>query len=151
MAAHFGTKAALWPVRVNGILKRLSQLEKGWRKKMSYDCRLVDPVTKETLEASSNHEITGGNYCIGGTDEMWLTVTYNYCGHFRRVMPPEGLRGLDGMMAADSIPVLENGIALLGNDVDDNYWEPTEGNAKKALYGLLASAKLRPDGVWEIS
>ena len=54
------------------------------------------------------------------------------------------------MMAADSIPVLEKGIAQLGNDVDDNYWEPTEGNAKKALYGLLALAKLRPDGVWEI-
>ena len=47
--------------------------------------------------------------------------------------------------------VLEKGIAQLGNDVDDNYWEPTEGNAKKALYGLLALAKLRPDGVWEIS
>lgn len=118
---------------------------------MSYNCKLVDPVTKETLEASSKHEITGGNYCIGGTSEMWLNVTYNYCGHFRRVMPPEGLRGLDGMTAADSIPVLEQGIALLGNDVDDNYWEPTEGNAKKALYGLLALAKLRPDGVWEIS
>lgn len=27
----------------------------------------------------------------------------------------------------------------------------TEGNAKKALYGLLALAKLRPDGIWEIS
>ena len=82
---------------------------------------------------------------------MWLNVTYNYCGHFRRVMPPKGLRGLDGMMAADSIPILEKGIAHLGNDVDDNYWEPTEGNAKKALYVLLALAKLRPDGVWEIN
>ena len=118
---------------------------------MSYDCRLVDPVTKEPLCTSSKHEIAGGNYCIGGTDEMWLNVTYNYCGHFRKVMPPEGLRGLDGMMAVDSIPILEKGIAQLGNDVDDNYWEPTEGNAKKALYGLLALAKLRPDGVWEIS
>lgn len=118
---------------------------------MSYDCRLVDPVTKEPLYTPSKHEITGGTYCIGGTNEIWLNVTYNYCGHFRKVMPPEGLRGLDGMMAADSIPVLENGIALLGNDVDDNYWEPTEGNAKKALYGLLALAKLRPDGAWEIN
>ena len=108
---------------------------------MSYDCRLVDPVTKESLYTPRKHEITGGTYCIGGTNEMWLNVTYNYCGHFRKVMPPKGLRGLDGMMAADSIPVLEKGIALLGNDV----------NAKKALYGLLALAKLRPDGVWEIS
>ena len=82
---------------------------------------------------------------------MWLNVTYNYGAIIRRVMPPNGIRGLDGMMAVDSIPVLEKGIAQLGNDVDDNYWESTEGNAKKALYGLLALAKLRPDGVWEIS
>ena len=117
---------------------------------MSYDCRLVDPVTKETLQTASKHEITGGNYCVGGTTDMWLNVTYNYAKHFYRVMP-NGIRGLEGMMAADSIPILEKGIAQLGNDVDDNYWEPTEGNAKKALYGLLALAKLRPDGVWEIS
>lgn len=118
---------------------------------MSYDCRLVDPVSKEPLQTTSKHEIIGGNYCIGGTTELWLNVTYNYGGHFRKVMPPNGLRGLDGMMATDSIPILGKGISQLGNDVDNNYWEPTEGNAKKALYGLLALAKLRPDGVWEIN
>ena len=116
---------------------------------MSYDCRLVDPVSKEPLETASKHEITGGTYCIGGTTELWLNVTYNYGGHFRRVMP-NGIRGLDGMMAVDSIPILERAIAQLGDEVDDDYWEPTEGNAKKALYGLLALAKMRPDGVWEI-
>ena len=117
---------------------------------MSYDCNLVDPVTREVLHTTSKHEITGGTYCIGGTTDLWLNVTYNYFGHFRRVMPPNGLRGLEGMMAADSIPILERAITQLGDEVDDDYWEPTEGNAKKALYGLLALAKLRPDGVWEI-
>lgn len=27
-------------------------------------------------------------------------------------------------------------------------WEPTEGNAKRALLQLLAMARMRPDGVW---
>jgi hypothetical protein len=39
-------------------------------------------------------------------------------------------------------------IAKLNDDVDQNYWKPTEGNAKKALTQLLALAKMRPDGVW---
>ena len=45
---------------------------------------------------------------------------------------------------------LEKAIAALGDDVDDSdYWNATEGNAKRALYGLLAFAKMRPDGVWD--
>lgn len=31
----------------------------------------------------------------------------------------------------------------------DSYWNPTPGNAKAALYGLLAFAQMRPDGVWD--
>ncbi len=46
---------------------------------------------------------------------------------------------------------MKDAISKLGNDVDKNYWEATEGNAKRALHGLLALAKLRPDGIWEIS
>lgn len=32
-----------------------------------------------------------------------------------------------------------------------NYWEDTAANALKPLYQLLTMAKLRPDGVWEVS
>lgn len=32
---------------------------------------------------------------------------------------------------------------------DENYWEPTAGNAIKPLYQLLAFAEMRPDGVWD--
>lgn len=46
--------------------------------------------------------------------------------------------------------MLEKAISALGDDVDDSdYWHATEGNAKRALYGLLALAKMRPDGVWD--
>ena len=31
---------------------------------------------------------------------------------------------------------------------NEDYWEPTAGNAIKPLYKLLAMAELRPDGIW---
>lgn len=116
---------------------------------MSYDCVLIDPITREPLKASFKHQITGGTYAIGGTEELWLNVTFNYSKFLYRVLP-KGIPGLDGIKAIDSIPILEKGISQLSDDIDDDYWKPTEGNTKKALYGLLALAKIRPDGVWEI-
>lgn len=116
---------------------------------MSYDIRLCDPVTKETLEVDAPHHITGGTYKVGGNTECWLNITYNYADHFYRVMGEKGIRTIYGMTGAESIPVLKEAVSKLGDDVSDDYWEPTEGNAKKALYGLLALAQMRPDGVWD--
>lgn len=116
---------------------------------MSYDIRLTDRVTGETLEAASPHQVRGGTYCINGTPELWLNVTYNYAPHYYRTLGEEGVRSIYGRTGAESIPMLEAAIAALGDDVSDNYWEPTEGNAKKALCGLLAFAQMRPDGVWK--
>ena len=115
---------------------------------MSYDISLRDPVTHKTLETDAKHEIHGGMYCYGGTTELWLNVTYNYADHFYRVFGEDGIRSIYGMTGAESIPILEKAISQLSDDVSDNYWDATEGNAKKALCGLLAFAKLRPDGVW---
>lgn len=117
---------------------------------MSYDISLRDPVTKEVLEVESPHQIRGGMYCVGGTTEAWLNVTYNYGAHFRRVFgDKKGIRTIYGMTGAESIPVLKAAMDQLGDDVDPNYWEATEGNAKRALAGLLALAQMRPDGVWD--
>lgn len=116
---------------------------------MSYDIRLCDPVTKETLVTETPHQIAGGTRCLGGTDEMWLNVTYNYSVHFKRVMGDGGIRRIYGLTGAESIPLLKDAINMLGDDASDDYWQPTEGNAKQALCGLLALAQLRPDGVWE--
>jgi hypothetical protein len=101
----------------------------------------------------------GGTYCVGGCDTASINITYNYSPHFYRVIQaidPEsnddakrgGIRSIYGMTGAESIPVLEKAIAQLGNDVHEDYWEPTEGNAKLALMQCLALAKMRPDGVW---
>ncbi len=119
---------------------------------MSYDISLCDPVTHETLEVDDTHFVAGGTRSIGGTKELWLNITYNYGKHFRRddVLGSKGIRSIYGKTGAESIPMLEKAISALGDDVDDsNYWNATEGNAKRALYGLLAFAKMRPDGVWD--
>ena len=52
------------------------------------------------------------------------------------------------MTGAESVPVLEGAISKLGDDTDEDYWKPTEGNVKQALEQLLALARMRPDGVW---
>lgn len=116
---------------------------------MSYDIYLNHPVTGERLHVKSPHSLRGGTYADGGSTECWLNITYNYAVHFHRVMGPLGIRTIYGMTGAESIPVLKEAMAALNNDVVDDYWQPTEGNAKAALAGLLALAQMRPDGVWD--
>lgn len=101
------------------------------------------------------------------TRRMHLNVTYNYSAIFHRVIDKRivdkkeanysrdvgdevgGIRVIYGLTGAESIPYLKKAIDRLGDDVDEDYWKATEGNAKRALCGLLAFALLRPDGVWE--
>jgi hypothetical protein len=117
---------------------------------MGYYIELLDPVTKETLELDDKHNMRGSTYCVGGTKEAYLTITYNYADHYyKHIDADKGIRFIYGKTGADSIPVLKRAIEKLGDDVDSNYWISTEGNAKKALLQLLALAKLRPDGVWD--
>lgn len=116
---------------------------------MSYDLELLDPVTKEVLQLDTPHHMRGGTYAVGGEKSARLNITYNYSAHFGRVLGGEGIRSLYGMTAAESIPVLSAAISALKDDVSDDYWEPTEGNAKRALTQLLALAQMRPDGIWD--
>lgn len=115
---------------------------------MSYDISLRDPVTKETILLNSPHFIWGGTYVLNGTPEMWLNVTYNYAPVFRRVLGEKGIRSIYGKTGAETIPVFEKAIDELSDDVSDDYWDCTEGNVKRVLYGLLSFARMRPDGVW---
>ena len=82
---------------------------------------------------------------------MWLNITYNYSKYYYDVVDKEhGIRVLHGLSGAESIPILKNAIAQLGNDTDPDYWKATEGNAKIPLTQLLAFAQMRPDGIWEV-
>jgi len=116
---------------------------------MSYSLYLRDPVTHDTLTLDAPHHMRGGTYRVGGEPEARLNVTYNYAKHYRRVLGEEGIRTIYGMTGAESIPVLKAAITALGDDVSSDYWQPTEGNAKRALTHLLALAQLRPNGVWD--
>ena len=116
---------------------------------MSYDIQLVDPVTRETLTVEEPHHLMGGTYCAGGTRELLLNVTYNYCDRFHRVLGEKGIRTIYGLTGAESLPVLESAAAKLADDVSEDYWESTDGNAKRALLQLGAMARMRPDGVWD--
>lgn len=117
---------------------------------MSYDISLRDPITGECLCTDEPHFMRGGMYAVGGTTELWLNVTYNYADHYYRddVFGEKGIRTIYGLTGAESIPILEKAANALGDDISDDYWESTEGNAKRPLLQLLAMAKMRPDGVW---
>lgn len=133
---------------------------------MSYDISLVDPVTKETLTMDAPHQMRGGTYAIGGTAEMWLSITYNYATWYYKdyAFGENGIRSIYGLSGAESIPVLRKVITGLENSKEElsadeakecsdqgvsGYWMPTRENAIKPLYQLLAMAQMRPDGVWE--
>lgn len=115
---------------------------------MSYDIELLDPVTKKTIELSQPHFMRGGTYCLTGEPEAHLNVTYNYGVHYYRLMGEKGIRTIYGMTGAESLKILSEAIQALGDDVSEDYWEPTEGNAKQALLQLAALAHMRPDGIW---
>ena len=133
---------------------------------MSYDISLVDPVTRETLVTDTPHQMRGGTYAIGGTDEMWLNITYNYGRWYRKdyAFGENGIRSINGLSGAESIPVLKKAIAGLEESKEElpeeeidkclkqgvsGYWMPTKENAIRPLYQLLAMAQMRPDGMWE--
>lgn len=116
--------------------------------KMSYNIELQDAITGAVLELDNAHHMRGGTYVLGGSASAELNITCNYAKHYYRVMGEKGIREIYGKTGAKSIPILKNAINTLGDDVDNNYWKPTEGNAKQALMQLLALATMRPDGVW---
>lgn len=118
---------------------------------MSYDIDILDPATGECLEIDEPHQLRGGTYCVGGTRDLSLNVTYNYAPIFARVLGEGGVRQLDGMKVSDSLTLLEKGVSQLDGEPDADYWAKTDGNAKRALENLLALAHMGPGGVWHVA
>ena len=102
---------------------------------MSWWVSLDDPVTGAYLPVENFSE--GGTYVLGGSTEADINITYNYGKHYG-VLGEKGLDGLNGMTAKDALPILERGVASLGDEMNDDYWKATEGNAKRPLV-ILAS------------
>jgi hypothetical protein len=114
---------------------------------MSYDISLCNDLG-EVVTFEMPIDLRGGTYVLGGTPEAWLNVTYNYAPHFYRVMGEKGIRSIYGLTGLESIAVLDAAIDQLGDEVDEDYWQPTEGNAKAALRNLRLLATLAPSGIW---
>lgn len=113
---------------------------------MSHWVYLTD-ANGEALAVGLHEE--GGTYVMGGNDSAELNVTYNY-SKFIHPFIEGGLHGLHGMIASESIPLLEQAVDCLGTDRDRDYWLATPGNAGHALNVLLSWARLWPDGIWEV-
>lgn len=133
---------------------------------MSYDIYLTDPATHDTIILDHPHQMNGGTYALGGTQEAWLNVTWNYSDWYYKdyAFGNKGIRTIYGLSGVQSIPVLEQVIKGLEDSPEElpehtiqdyeahgvtGYWVPTKTNAIKPLYQLLALARMRPDGVWE--
>lgn len=88
---------------------------------------------------------------MGGTTELWLSVTYNYSDAFQKAFEqPDGIWCLNGKPCMTAISMISAAMKRLGDDVTDRYWDATEGNAKKALASLLQLCALGCDGYVEV-
>jgi hypothetical protein len=106
---------------------------------MSYDISLE----VDSIPVTVKRHAEGGTFAIGGTDQAYLNVTYNYATIFR-------FRDLNGMTASDTIDLMRSKVAELGTDTDNDYWNPTDGNVGHTLAILLGWAVQHPDAVWRV-
>jgi len=121
---------------------------------MGYSIKVIDRKTNETVMLREKHGIRGGTYCVGGTEYCEISITYNYAKFFYQVFPtPEktdttpfgqmfannkgGIRSLYGKPIAEVIDLLRDATEKLHGEPDADYWKPTEGNARSALFKLL--------------
>lgn len=99
-----------------------------------------------------DHFFEGGTRNILGSDEASINVTYNYSKYYYKwINKEEGIRWLDGKKAKDTIKVLHIAINNLSEEESDDYWEATEGNARKPLMRLLQWANECPEGIWRVN
>lgn len=124
---------------------------------MSYDIRVKKLNAKdnvlEDVVLRSKHDIAGHTYCIGGTRDAYLNITYNYARFFYGIWPrPKGemssdnqggIRFLYGKPIDFVVKQLVGGIDILGDEEPSNDpWEATPGNAKLALQKLLTLCEI---------
>ena len=129
---------------------------------MSYDVCVTKKDSTDTLRLNNQHTMAGGTQAIGGTDEAWLNITWNYSGIFAECFGKGGIHFIENQSVKETLPKLEQGIKYLETtypitDIPtEDYWAPTPLNVKKALINLVTIAKLAladypdEDLVWRI-
>jgi len=117
---------------------------------MSYDINMMEPGKNEVIEFKAPHQFRGGTYAVGGSNEAWLNITYNYGKFYYDTIDKEkGIRWLYGKTGEECLPILKIAVEELGTEQSDNYWDATPGNAGHALLGLIAFCEERPDGIFD--
>ena len=125
---------------------------------MSYGISIVNPKSGETMMTSEPHTFVGGTYSPN-SKELWMNITFNYYPFFNRenVFGDGGIKNLNGLQVSDAIPLVHKAVhnlreedlnadgSLYDGDADD-YWAPTERNARKSLEVLLGLLILSPAG-----
>lgn len=124
---------------------------------MSYDIKLVDPITKEPLHTKMKHDMRGGMYAMGGTTELWLNITWNYAHYYYEstdgdprfahdeisayyadgttgpVKTEYGIRGIYGKTGAESIPMLKDLIERIESNYKDENGEWKSARRKRRV------------------
>lgn len=115
---------------------------------MSYDIWLENDLGEiETLYKPI--KMIMGTIRVGGETEANANITYNYAPIFYKYIDEEeGIRWLYGKKAKNTVDKLESTISKLKDDISEDYWECTEGNAKRSLENLLNLAKMFPESRW---
>ena len=121
---------------------------------MSWSVSLCDPKTLEIAEIDFPARMSAtGLFLPASRREAFITVTSNYDDIYRRhdVLGPLGLQKFNGMCAQDSVVLLLQAMHALKDDAHlQDYWSPTEGNAKRPLRYMYNASKVFPSGVWEV-
>lgn len=117
---------------------------------MGYDIKLLDK-NKKIVQSERALYSLGGYFDKTGIHEMECGITYNYSSVLNKVFPDsKGIKYLNNRIARDTYSVLGNAINKLQDNYSNDYFEPTEGNVKKALLSLYQMALRKPDAVWQI-
>lgn len=112
---------------------------------MSYDIRLKDPVTGETLKLPYKHTMVGGTFEADydektrtfspkPIDDAQLNITYNYSQYYYDCLDSDlGIRKIYGMTGLESILVLESAIESIKKKYqnENGGWINTERTSKK--------------------
>lgn len=120
---------------------------------MSYDIEIINPKTGETLEANRFLNVRGTVQSLYASKELHLSITYNYREHFvKAFQSPSSIKCLNNKAVITTIDIITNAIERLDTDYYlEDYWKPTEGNARLALINLLILAFEGLEGYWRIT
>lgn len=125
---------------------------------MSYDISIICECCQQPLKFETPQQLIGGTVPydpISGRilprQEAETNITFNYYKHFRSTLGEEGVKGIHGKSVVETMPILRFAIQKLGADESEDYWEPTEGNARKALMTLVQMAEAVDfKGFWKV-